>query len=199
MPLCSRHPDDFQLISKDDELESPDRASSWNLLATTEELDAIDRALDTCNTCRTSEPDTFRACAKAALSAGTTVDQELEACADGVIQAGVECRGDRETWRQLKKAAGEPVDESRCMICDRSFLDDVIERGNGICAGCTQVITRHDVVAPSTARNTPPDECLECSRPMVRGAGPRPEGVVRHAARGVCRRCIRHVRQETAA
>ena len=197
LPLCSRHPDDFQLKSKDDHLPSADKASVINLFATAEEIDAIDRALDTCNTCKTTEPDTFRACAKAALKSGATLnlgddDVELEACADGVIQAGIECHGDRATWRALKEAAGESLDPTRCMICDRSFLDDVIERGDGVCAGCAQVWTRHEIVAPSTPRNTPPDECLECGKPMVtHPLGP--EGTVRHAARGYCRRCITKV------
>lgn len=197
-PLCARHPDDFQLVTKDDSLESPDRASSWNLLATNDELDAIDRALDTCTTCRIAEPDTFRACAKAALKSGLTLDGEFEAVAEGAIWAGVECKGDRGTWRKLKEAAGETIDATRCIICDRSFLDDVIERGDGVCAGCAQVWTRHDIAAPSTPRNTPPDECLECAKPMERGPGPHPEGVVRHAARGYCRHCIKHEDKDAA-
>lgn len=198
MPLCSRHPNDFQLVTKDDELDRPDNASSWNLLADPEELAAIDRALDTCHTCHVVEPDTFQACAKAALESGRTLDGELEAVASGAIWAGVECKGDKRTLRALKQAAGETVDPLRCIICDRSFLDDVIERGDGVCAGCTQVTTRHLVVAPSTPRNTPPDECLECGNHMARGPGPHPEGVVRHAARGYCRRCINRVESQAA-
>lgn len=193
MPLCARHPDDFQLHTGDDENNTADKASINNLLTPPEQLAAYHRAIETCETCAIVEPATFRACAKAALTAGTTIDGELEACADGIIQAGIECRGDRDTWRALKKAAGEPVDETRCVICDRSFIDDVIERGDGVCAGCTQVTTRHLVVAPSTPRNTPPDECLECGRAMVTfPLGP--EGTVRHAARGYCRRCINKVK-----
>lgn len=198
MPLCSRHPDDFQLVTNDDELDTPDRASIINLFTPQAELEAVARALDTCATCRIAEPDTFTACAKAALHAGTTIDEELEACADGVIQAGIECHGDRDTWRALKEAAGEAIDPTRCYICDRSFHTDVIERGDGVCAGCTQVTTRHGVIAPSTARNTPPDECLECAKPMIRGNNPRPEGWVRHAARGLCRRCINKVEDAAA-
>lgn len=198
MPLCARHPNDFQLKSTDDELDKPDRASNWNLLASNDELDAIDRALDTCNTCQIAEPNTFKACAKAALKSGLTLDGEFEAVANGAIWAGIECKGDRTTWRKLKQASGETIDETRCMICDRSFLDDVIERGDGICAGCSQVWTRHDIAAPSTPRNTPPDECLECAKPMERGPGPHPTGVVRHAARGYCRTCITKVERNAA-
>jgi len=197
MPLCERHPDDFQLATRDDHNAAKDTASIINLFTPPREIEAVERAMDTCQTCRLTEPDTFTACARAALKAGSTIDGELEACADGVIQAGIECHGDRETWRALKEAAGETIDPTRCYICDRSFLDDVVERGDGVCAGCTQVTTRHDVVAPSTARNTPPDECLECAKPMVRGTTP-PEGWVRHAARGLCRRCINKV-QDVAA
>ena len=198
MPLCARHPDDFQLHTGDDENDTADKASINNLLTPPEQLAAYHRAIETCETCAIIEPDTFRACAKAALTAGTTIDGELEACADGVIQAGIECRGDRRTWRALKAAAGEPVDPARCIICNRSFLDEVIERGDGICAGCTQVTTRHLVIAPSTPRNTPPNECLACGKQMERGPGPHPQGVVRHAARGYCRHCITKVERNAA-
>ena len=197
-PLCARHPDDFQLVTGDDDNATADKASINNLLTPPEQLAAYHRAIETCETCAIVEPATFRACAKAALTAGTTIDGELEACADGVIQAGIECRGDRATWRALKQAAGEPVDPARCIICDRSFLDEVIERGDGVCAGCTQVTTRHLVIAPSTPRNTPPDECLSCAKPMERGPGPHPAGVVRHAARGYCRHCITKVERNAA-
>lgn len=192
-PLCSRHPEDFQL---------PDTPTGnvLDLFVSHAEHESSELALDTCNTCRIVEPDTFTACARAALVAGTTLDGVLEACASGVIQAGIECRGDLTTWRQLKHAAGETLDDDDCDVCGRSFLTEVSGNRRGVCAGCARVISRHDgVVAPSTARNEQPPECLDCHLPMTRDPGRLDEGWVRHAARGLCRRCDRKARRVQAA
>lgn len=180
-PLCSRHPDDFQL--PDEPAGGPD------LFTSHDHHEAVERALDTCGLCEQFHPATFDACAKAALTAGTSVDGVLEACASGVVQAGVECRGDLPTWRQLKTAAGEPPADAACEVCGRE-LDGGRNRA-GVCNSCSQVILRHEVVAPAAERFEPPPECVSCNRRMVRTSGPRPDGWVRHAARGQCRRCHR--------
>lgn len=191
MPMCSRHPDDFQL---------PETVGTvLDLFTSHDEHAALDRAHDTCNTCALVEPDTFRACAKAALVAGTTVDGVLEACASGVIQAGVECHGDLDTWRQLKHAAGDIPPDDECAVCGRSFLNEVTSSRRGLCQGCARVISRHHIVAPSTARNSQPQECRDCHLPMTRESGRLADGWVRHAARGLCRRCDRRAKRAEAA
>lgn len=166
-PLCSAHPHDF--LDNDN-------------------AEGVQRALDTCTRCQLARPDQFAQCAQDALAAGTTTDLAVKACANGVVQAGIVCRGDLHTWRQLKNQLGQPPEEDRCEICDRSFTT-VTQHHDGICNGCAQILVRHELAAPSAGRNTPPPNCRGCNAPMSRNANPRPDGWVRHAAHGYCRRC----------
>lgn len=181
MPLCERHPDDF---AEHDEQFDPA---------------AVRRALDTCRTCKLVDTATFDSCAAAAITAGTTFDGVVKACASGVVQAGIVCRADVNTWRRLRRAANPDRDHRQhCTICNRRFGVEATPDHSGMCSGCIQAYRINGIPSASTRRNTPPAMCVTCSTPMVTYAGPRPDGTVRHAAHGECKRCHRRNQRNAA-